>query len=219
MPWKETSLEHLAKSLGLSEAEVREKQRLIAMITEIRKKKGISQEALAKCRQRGLQSLIRGSVTHIPFPDRSLDCILSLDVLYHSGVDDDEGALREFHRVLRTSGKLILNLPAYEWLRSAHDYAIHTRRRYTRKIVKAKLSAAGFVSEKISYRNCFLLPLVWIWRIFRRSSITSNAGSDLFEVSQPLNRILLQLLRIESRMMDRIDLPFGSSVFCIARKL
>ncbi|OGQ04546.1 MAG: hypothetical protein A2W61_00580 [Deltaproteobacteria bacterium RIFCSPLOWO2_01_44_7] len=48
MPWKETSLEHLAKSLGLSEAEVREKQRLIAMITEIRKKKGISQEALAR---------------------------------------------------------------------------------------------------------------------------------------------------------------------------
>src|SRR3990172_2667735 len=68
----------------------------------------ISQEALAKCRQRGLQPLIRGSVTHIPFPDRSLDCILSLDVLYHSEVDDDEGALREFHRVLRTSGKLIL---------------------------------------------------------------------------------------------------------------
>jgi len=48
MPWKEVSPEKLAKSLGINESEVREKQQLIAMIAEVRKKKGLSQAALAK---------------------------------------------------------------------------------------------------------------------------------------------------------------------------
>ena len=48
MPWKETNPEKLAKSLGINESEVREKQRLIALIGDIRKKKGLSQVKLAK---------------------------------------------------------------------------------------------------------------------------------------------------------------------------
>jgi transcriptional regulator with XRE-family HTH domain len=48
MPWKEVSPEKLAKTLGINESEVREKQQLIAMIAEVRKKKGFSQALLAK---------------------------------------------------------------------------------------------------------------------------------------------------------------------------
>lgn len=48
MPWKEVSPEDLAKTLGINESEVREKQRLIGMISDVRRKKGLSQAALAK---------------------------------------------------------------------------------------------------------------------------------------------------------------------------
>lgn len=48
MPWKEVSPESLAKMLGINESEVREKQRLIEMISDVRRKKGLSQAALAK---------------------------------------------------------------------------------------------------------------------------------------------------------------------------
>jgi predicted transcriptional regulator len=48
MAWKETNVEKLAKSLGIDPAEVREKQKLIQLISEARKDKGISQAALAK---------------------------------------------------------------------------------------------------------------------------------------------------------------------------
>lgn len=48
MPWKEVSIEQLAKSLGANLSEVREKQRLIEMIVKIRKAKKMSQAALAK---------------------------------------------------------------------------------------------------------------------------------------------------------------------------
>lgn len=48
MPWKEVSIEQLAKSLGANLSEVREKQRLIEMVVKIRKAKKMSQVALAK---------------------------------------------------------------------------------------------------------------------------------------------------------------------------
>ena len=48
MPWKELSVEQLAKSLGANVTEVKEKQRLINMIVKIRKGKKMSQATLAK---------------------------------------------------------------------------------------------------------------------------------------------------------------------------
>ncbi|MBN21737.1 MAG: hypothetical protein CL678_10665 [Bdellovibrionaceae bacterium] len=48
MAWKEMNIEELAESLGVNAIEVREKQKLIELIVKTRKKKGLSQAALAK---------------------------------------------------------------------------------------------------------------------------------------------------------------------------
>ena len=48
MPWKEISLEDLAKSLGANLAEIREKQKLIDLIIKVRRKRHLSQASLAK---------------------------------------------------------------------------------------------------------------------------------------------------------------------------
>ena len=48
MPWKETDFKKIAKSLGVNPAEVREKQKLMALIVKTRKEKRLSQQALAK---------------------------------------------------------------------------------------------------------------------------------------------------------------------------
>ncbi len=48
MAWKEMTVDEVAKSLGVNAAEVREKQKLMALIVSARKKKGLSQAALAK---------------------------------------------------------------------------------------------------------------------------------------------------------------------------
>ena len=48
MAWKELTLTELAKSLGVSIAEVREKQRLIDLIIKVRRERRLSQAALAK---------------------------------------------------------------------------------------------------------------------------------------------------------------------------
>jgi len=48
MPWKELSTKQLAKKMGIDIHEVKEKQRLMKLIAEARKSKGLSQTALAK---------------------------------------------------------------------------------------------------------------------------------------------------------------------------
>ena len=48
MAWKELDLDDVAKKWGVDRAEVREKQKLMALISKVRKAKGITQAELAK---------------------------------------------------------------------------------------------------------------------------------------------------------------------------
>jgi ubiquinone/menaquinone biosynthesis C-methylase UbiE len=109
-----------------------------------------SEHAIDLCLERdtGTQ-LVRAGVNELPFPDRTFDVVLSLDVWVNKGVDDALAA-HETHRVLRLGGKLILNVAALEFLRGAHDEAVDAVRRYTRPQVDAVLKGANFDIERLS---------------------------------------------------------------------
>ncbi len=49
---------------------------------------------------------VNGSVTKLPFPDDSFDLVFSHGVIHH--VDDTEAAAREFHRVLKPGGTVLV---------------------------------------------------------------------------------------------------------------
>ena len=74
--------------------------------------------------------MVRGSVNAMPFADRSFDAAIAADVLCHAAVDPAT-ALIEIRRVLRPGGRLVVNMPAYAWLMSAHDRRVHNARRQT----------------------------------------------------------------------------------------
>src|SRR5207237_5248490 len=107
-------------------------------------------------RSRGLPHLARASVEQLPFATGTFDVATSFEVLYHLGVGSDEAALRELRRVLRPDGLLLLRVPAHDWLRGEHDRLVHTRHRYTRSEVVNKLSATGFVVDRVSWANSAL---------------------------------------------------------------
>ena len=168
--------------------------------------------AIALARDRHAGALCRTSANALPYRDEYFDAVLALDVFYALEVDE-AAALRESRRVLKPGGLLLVNLPAFEALRGAHDEAVHTRERYTAPELRAKLAAAGFEVERLTCWNTLLLPLLYAWR-----KLSPRQGSDLAPLHPALNGLLKTALRIERLLFAAVDLPVGSSLFAVARR-
>jgi len=69
------------------------------------------------------------------------DVVLLLDVIEH--LDDDVAGLRAARRCLRDEGLLVVAVPAYPSLWSAHDVALGHRRRYTAIELRRVVELAG----------------------------------------------------------------------------
>jgi SAM-dependent methyltransferase len=181
----------------------------------------ISEESIKFCKLRNLHNLVRGSISDIPFKKNAFNIIISLDVIYHLNVPDDMHALKEIHRIMTDDALLLLNLHAYNFLRSAHDIAFHTRQRYTLRDVKEKVERSGFIVERITYRNTVLFPLIAAIRIIKKycSSDRETIESDMRALPFLLNKFLSGILKFENRLiMLGMNFPFGLSIFCVARK-
>jgi len=178
-----------------------------------------SSEAISFARDRGLDvALARATIEALPFADHSFDLVISLDVLCNQGLNDSR-ALAEFQRVLKPLGSLVLNLPAFEFLKGAHDIAVHTGRRYTRPRLKKLLFRAGFAIERLTYWNMLLFTPIALWRYITRRHLGKRpARSDLYSLPHFVNSLLEKHICWEFRLGTRIRLPFGTSVFAVAGK-
>lgn len=179
----------------------------------------LSEPGLQLTRERATGAeLIRASTNQLPFPAASFDTVLSLDVLAFEGVDDAR-ALAELHRVLRPGGALLINLPAFDFLRGSHDVAVNQFRRYTRPRLQTLLDAAGFARSRMTYWNITLSPAVAIVRLTSRARAQApEVRSDLAPVWPPLNALLSAIARAELAISQYLPLPFGTSLFAVAHK-
>jgi len=174
----------------------------------------LSPLACALARERTAAQIVEASVGALPFAAESFDAVVSADVLYH--LDDDAAALREAARVLRPGGVVVVNVPAFPWLWSYHDEAVHGRRRYRRRELQDKLRAAGLEPLRATYWNTLLFPLV----VARRKLWAAPAGgSDVQVYSAPVEGLGNLALGLERAWLGAgLRLPWGSSVFAVGRK-
>lgn len=177
----------------------------------------LSALALHFCQRRGLSRLGRASVTRLPFGDECFDLVTSFDVLYHRAVGDYRYALDEFRRVLRPAGRILLRLPAYNWLRGHHDQVIHTAHRFTTAELRQALTAGGFVVEKLSYANMLLFPLA-LGKRLAGSVIPMGDGSDIHPNPPWQDAFLAWFLFAEARWLAHHTLPFGLTVIAVGMK-
>ncbi len=181
----------------------------------------LSPEGTRFCRQRGLNRIAQASVCQLPFSDRSLDCVVSADVLCNLSEQDLAESLRELHRVLADNGVLLLNLPAHQWLMSTHDAAVHIRQRFSLRGLRRRLEATGFQIQRITYRNAILFPVAATIRLLKRATADREdaSGSDLKPLPALLNSLLAHILYAENRLIRTgINFPVGLSIYCIAIK-
>ncbi len=179
----------------------------------------IDPQAVEFSKQRSIAEIQQASVEALPFRNELFDLVVSLDVLYFKDLDDKK-AIVEFTRVLKAGGYLIMNLPAFKFLRGQHDVAVSTARRYTKKDVKQLVMSADLTIIKSTYWNMIFSPVLLLWRplslLFTRKRET--AQSDLKRLPFFLNQILKWAALSEAWLTRRLSLPFGSSIFIVARK-
>lgn len=174
--------------------------------------------ALAFCQQRGLTRLYQGSVRDLPFANGRFDLITSFDVLCHQSIGDYRVPLAEFYRILRPGGRLLLRLPAYDWLRSHHDKIVHTAHRFTAAELRLALQKVGFRPERVTYANTLLFPVVLAKRFAERIRVPEDEMSDVKPNPAWQDNLFVHFLRTEARWLSRFDLPFGLTVIALAQK-
>lgn len=173
----------------------------------------------AKARGEKLENVM--SVQNGWLPDNvtvkgSYDGVIALDVIEH--IEDDVASLVAIKEYIKPEGRLIVTVPAYQWLWSPHDDANHHKRRYTKASLKNALEQAGYQVEYSSYFNTLLFPLSLLVRLVQKLSPSGKGLIDEFRMpSTFINSTLTKIFSIESLLAGRLVMPFGLSVALIAR--
>jgi SAM-dependent methyltransferase len=179
---------------------------------------GVDADPLA-CRRTAAKSarpVCVGSINALPFPDGAFSAVFSVDVLCHSAVDESSAVL-QFRRCLADNGWLVVNVPAYSWMLSQHDVAVHNVRRYTTKRLRRLLEGNGFRMVYATYWNTVLFPLMVIKRKFCDARV--GATSDVLEYPRLIDSLCRTATSFETTLLKRgLRLPFGGSIIAIATK-
>lgn len=189
----------------------------------------VSSDAVERARRKAPRAMIeRADLTELGPEHSGFNLVLCCDVLYTTGLEAARPGLETIIEAMPPGGILILHVPAYEWLRSGHDVAVHTRERFTARQIRGLLADLGLHEERLTYRLCLLFPLLLLRRFpsilirLMRGESGGTGAAAASEVAMPpawLNGLLLGALKVENRFIDLgVRLPFGSSIVAVARK-
>jgi SAM-dependent methyltransferase len=179
----------------------------------------ISDKAIEFCRARGIAAnrAFIASLNELPFPNHSFDLAISFEVICN--IADDQATFAELARVLKPGGRLIVQVPAYQWLWGMHDVAVGHQRRYSARDLREKLARAGMALERLTHANALMFPAIAADRLLRRGfSEGKPVRSDLAPLPRLVNAILSALYVMEMRIVSRVNMPYGVSLVALARK-
>jgi SAM-dependent methyltransferase len=139
------------------------------------------------------------------------DAAVCLNVLEH--VEDDAAALESLHACLRPGGRLLVFVPAHPALYGPMDRMAGHYRRYTRRVLRRRMEAAGFALAKLQYVNPLGGLGWWANARFGRPSGLSDPA---------INRQILwfdRYVQPVSRWLTPLGAGlFGQSVWAVGRK-
>jgi SAM-dependent methyltransferase len=137
--------------------------------------------------------------------EAEVDSAICFNVLEH--IPDDAATLRSIGERLVSGGRLFLLVPAHERLFGGYDRAAGHLRRYSKPRLRQLLGEAGFELETLRHVNP-VGAAGWLVRVATSSS--PDWPSSSFAAFDRLVPVL--------RPLDRVPLPFGLSLWAVARK-
>jgi SAM-dependent methyltransferase len=177
----------------------------------------LDDQARQMANAKGIARVLSGRLPDkVPYQQEQFDLIALLDVLEH--VEDDRNTLRCLGSLLKPGGYLLISVPAFPFLWSAHDDVHYHKRRYFLDALKAKLENTGLEITYASYFNTLLFPLIFSARLLGKLRIHKRESGDLKMPHPFINQLLFTLFSSERFVLGRWKFPFGVSAMAIARK-
>ena len=178
----------------------------------------VSEKGITLAQERGLTDVAVMDGAHLDFPDASFDLVIASDVLEH--IEDEAQALREWRRVLRPGGRLLVFVPAHQYLWSRHDEVNHHFRRYSAKSLRTAITKASLRVERLAFWNFTLFFPTAMVRLMQRvlPKPEGPITGDLVPLPPLANTGLLRLIKAENRLLRVLNFPVGVSVFALAQK-
>jgi SAM-dependent methyltransferase len=179
----------------------------------------LNPEAASLARRRGGFDVRIGRLEELPWEDDTFDLITCLDVIEHT--PDDRATLTELSRVCVPGGWLLITVPAYQALWSAHDEANHHYRRYARGTLRAAAVSAGWrIHRMTSFNSLLLAPAAVVRVLQRRRRGSGGEHKNNLELGPAwLNGMLERPLHTEALWLARgRTLPAGLSLLAVLQK-
>lgn len=175
-----------------------------------------SARSLAAQNTRGRFDIREGSFPwDVPCDGERFDLICLFDVLEH--IEEDIATLASVRTLLAEEGRIVLTVPAYDWLWGPHDEFLHHKRRYTSAQLRTKAAQADLSIERISYFNTFLFPLAVAARL--KDRLYPGAHASGTSIPRPiLNKVLYNIFKAERPLLRRFSFPYGVSLLGVFRK-
>lgn len=176
-----------------------------------------SRLALRICASHGFRTLVQADLLRLPFEPGSFDTVVMMDVIEH--LDDDVGFLRQAAQLCEPGGRVVVSVPAFQFLWSRHDETFQHKRRYSAGQLRRVMIEAGLQPLRTTYTHSLLFPVAALWRPFSRFALGRHAPEhDFVPLPTWLNALLVRIYRVEAWMLKRMDLPLGVSVAVIAQR-
>jgi SAM-dependent methyltransferase len=168
-------------------------------------------------------TVAQASIAEIPFQSGTFDLATSFDVFQVLPEAVEQSAIWEMARVLKPGGWLLLHVAALPILHGRHSVLSEEQRRYTPSRLRALVEGAGFEVERLTFDHCSLLPLmlpVRVWhRLTAKDGVVAAGEGEITVPMAPLNAALTALVSLEAMALRAVNMPIGSSLMCLARKL
>jgi SAM-dependent methyltransferase len=136
---------------------------------------------------------------------KKFDTVVAINIIEH--LENDNEAFERIKRILLPGGRLIFIVPSHKLLFSQFDISIGHFRRYKRSALERQLIEKGYDIEYIEFMNA-LSAIGWFFsfKLFKRVKMPT------FQVS-----VADKLIPFISFFEKRCKLPFGLSIFCVAK--
>lgn len=167
----------------------------------------------------GINRLTQGDIQSLPYKEGAFDAVISMDVIVHMPLGDEQKPMREFHRVLKPRGYLALRASALQVLRSKHSEHAMERQRFTRSRLVKLAEDTGFKVLRCTYANSLLLPVALLKFRFIEPLFGGQPESGVQPVAPWLDKLLFGPLKAESKLLPAgVNLPLGQSLILLAER-